>query len=71
MPRVSLEHLTKDFAVSRRENLRAVADLNLTIADRELVALVGPSACGKTTTLRLIAGLEDPTSGTVSAIRKI
>ena len=40
--------------------------LTLNVDDRELLVLVGPSACGKTTTLRLIAGLEDPTSGTIS-----
>ena len=35
------------------------------IADGELVVFVGPSGCGKSTLLRIIAGLEDPTSGDV------
>jgi multiple sugar transport system ATP-binding protein len=43
----------------------AVKDVDLSIADREFVALVGPSGCGKSTTLRMIAGLEDITSGEI------
>ena len=41
----------------------AVKDLSLEIGDGELLVLVGPSGCGKTTALRMIAGLEDITSG--------
>ena len=41
----------------------AVDDLTLEVADGELLALVGPSGCGKSTILRLIAGLEEATSG--------
>jgi multiple sugar transport system ATP-binding protein len=40
--------------------------LNLEVADKELLVITGPSGSGKTTTLRLIAGLEEPSSGTVS-----
>ncbi|MFQ5590180.1 MAG: ABC transporter ATP-binding protein, partial [Phycisphaerae bacterium] len=43
----------------------AVDGLNLSIAEREFVVVVGPCGCGKTTILRLIAGLEEPTSGTI------
>ncbi len=43
----------------------AVADLSLDIRDGELMVIVGPSGCGKTTILRLIAGLETPTSGEI------
>ncbi len=43
----------------------AIRDLSLAVADREFIVLVGPSGCGKTTALRLIAGLEEPTSGTI------
>ena len=41
----------------------AVHDLNLTVADGECLVLVGPSGCGKSTALRMIAGIEDITSG--------
>jgi multiple sugar transport system ATP-binding protein len=43
----------------------AVKDVSLSVADGELVVLVGPSGCGKSTVLRLIAGLDAPTSGRV------
>ncbi len=44
----------------------AVYDLDLSVDDGEFMVVVGPSGCGKTTVLRMIAGLEDITSGTVS-----
>ena len=43
----------------------ALENVNLTVADKEFVALVGPSGCGKTTCLRLAAGFEVPTAGRV------
>ncbi|MFN0159600.1 MAG: ABC transporter ATP-binding protein [Burkholderiales bacterium] len=44
----------------------ALQDINLTVRDREFVAIVGPSGCGKTTCMRMAAGLEFPSTGTVS-----
>jgi multiple sugar transport system ATP-binding protein len=44
---------------------RAVNDMSLEIADGEFLVLVGPSGCGKSTALKIIAGLEEPTSGEV------
>src|SRR5262249_57489122 len=44
----------------------ALENVNLTVADKEVVALVGPSGCGKTTCLRLAAGFELPTKGRVT-----
>lgn len=55
-----LEHLTKSFG-----EMTAVDDLTLTIAAGSFFALLGASGCGKTTTLRMVAGLEDPTSGRI------
>jgi thiamine transport system ATP-binding protein len=43
----------------------AVRDLDLTVGDREVVAVLGPSGSGKTTLLRAIAGLEQPTAGSI------
>ena len=45
--------------------VRAVRDLDLRIADGELMVIVGPSGCGKSTLLRLVAGLEEITSGAI------
>ena len=46
-------------------NVHAIKDISLEIADREFLVLVGPSGCGKSTLLRMIAGLEDITSGEI------
>jgi multiple sugar transport system ATP-binding protein len=59
MAAISLQQLGKVFPGGHV----AVRDLTLDIADGELMVLVGPSGCGKSTVLRLIAGLETPTSG--------
>jgi multiple sugar transport system ATP-binding protein len=61
MAAIELERLTKVYA----DGTRAVRELDLSIADGEFVVFVGPSGCGKTSALRMIAGLEDITSGTV------
>jgi ABC-type sugar transport system ATPase subunit len=58
MASVTFEHVTK-----RYDGTVAVRDLNLDVADGELLVLVGPSGCGKTTALRMIAGLEPITDG--------
>jgi multiple sugar transport system ATP-binding protein len=58
---IGLEALTKVYP----DGTRAVRELDLDIADGEFVVLVGPSGCGKTSALRMIAGLEDISSGTV------
>ena len=60
MARIQLENLSKVFG-----KRTAVEDLDLDIADGEFFFLLGPTGAGKTTTLRLIAGLEKPTVGRV------
>src|SRR5438045_618658 len=45
--------------------VRALVDCDLTVPLGEWLVLVGASGCGKTTTLRLIAGLEEPSAGTI------
>ena len=54
------ERVTKSYG-----SVDALTELDLDVADGELLTVVGPSGCGKTTALRLLAGLEDPSSGRV------
>src|SRR4051794_9361026 len=61
MAEVTLENIEKQYLTG----VTALRDFNLTVADGELVVLIGPSASGKTTALRVIAGLETPTRGVV------
>ena len=61
MSTVTLEGLTKIYA----NGVVAVQDLSLHVDDGEFVVIVGPSGCGKTTALRMVAGLEEITSGTL------
>jgi NitT/TauT family transport system ATP-binding protein len=63
---VRLDHVTKVFGHGARATT-ALADVRLEIAPGELVTVVGASGCGKSTLLSLVAGLDTPTSGTVTA----
>jgi multiple sugar transport system ATP-binding protein len=60
MAEVRLVNVSKRFG-----DVRAVADVTLSVADREFLVLVGPSGCGKTTTLRMVAGLEEVSGGEI------
>src|SRR5271156_6447354 len=61
MANVSLRHVSKRFG-----QINAVRDLSMAINDGEFIVLLGPSGAGKTTTLRLITGLESPDEGLIS-----
>ncbi len=61
MATVTFDHVTKKFG----DSVFAVNDLSLQVNDEEFLVLVGPSGCGKTTALRMIAGLEEQTSGDI------
>jgi multiple sugar transport system ATP-binding protein len=60
MAPITFEHVTKRF-----DETTAVDDLSIEVADGEFLVLVGPSGCGKTTALRMLAGLEEITSGRI------
>jgi ABC-type sugar transport systems, ATPase components len=60
MGSISLQHVKKSFG-----EVQIIPDISLDINDGEFVVFVGPSGCGKSTLLRLIAGLEDTTSGQI------
>jgi sn-glycerol 3-phosphate transport system ATP-binding protein len=64
---VSFHEVTKVFP----NGTTAVDALTCTIADGEFMVLVGPSGCGKTTALRMVAGLEEPTSGAIAIDGKV
>lgn len=58
---LELNHIGKTFT----DGTRALNDISLSFPHGELTALLGPSGCGKTTLLRIIAGLDSPSSGTL------
>ena len=57
--------VTFDHVIKRFGDVFAVNDLSLQVKDEEFLVLVGPSGCGKTTALRMIAGLEEQSSGDI------
>ena len=62
MAEVVLDKVNKQY----ENGFHAVQDLSIDIADGEFIVLVGPSGCGKSTALRMIAGLEDISTGTLT-----
>ncbi len=61
MASVTLDRINKTY----ENGFHAVQDLSIDIADGEFIVLVGPSGCGKSTALRMVAGLEDISTGTL------
>lgn len=64
---IEIKNINKSFEGKKSDELSVLEDINVHIDDGELVCLLGPSGCGKTTLLRLIAGLDHPTSGEIVA----
>ena len=60
MPVIEVSNLVRQFGAKR-----AVDNLSFSVEEGEILVIVGASGCGKTTTLRAIAGLDVPTSGTI------
>jgi ABC-type sugar transport system ATPase subunit len=67
MGKIVVRDVSKTFASDGRQGVavHALDQVNLEIADQEIVCLVGPSGCGKSTLLNMLAGFEAPTTGDI------
>ncbi|HXW99234.1 MAG TPA: ABC transporter ATP-binding protein [Methanomicrobiales archaeon] len=63
--KLAIRDLSKVFVTGTGEQVPALKDISLTVADEEFLCILGPSGCGKTTLLRIIAGLDSPTTGSI------
>ena len=61
-----IDRVSMRFDLPNGSSVQALKDVTLDLAEGELLSVLGPSGCGKTTALRILAGLDDATSGTVS-----
>lgn len=67
---VMLNQVSKTFSKENNTPLNVFNDIQLSIQEGEFIALLGPSGCGKSTLLSMIAGLDQPSSGTVLIDKK-
>jgi NitT/TauT family transport system ATP-binding protein len=65
MPAIELRGVTKKFATADGGTYTALKDLSMTVEEGQFCAVVGPTGCGKSTTLTLVSALERPSAGTV------
>ena len=65
---IELQEVTKRFLTPSGEAYTAIRDVSLSVAPGEFCAVVGPTGCGKSTTLGLISGLERPSQGSVQVM---
>ena len=65
MSGLSIDHLSMRFDLPNGSSVQALQDVNLTLAQGELLSVLGPSGCGKTTLLNIIAGFLAPTEGQI------
>ena len=63
---ISIKNLKKEFLTLEEEKITAVENMNLEVEAGDFVTFIGQSGCGKTTILRMIAGLETPTEGEIT-----
>jgi len=63
--KLSVQGVTKTYRDGRKL-VEALAPIDLTVADGEFVTLIGPSGCGKSTLFNIVAGVDEPTSGTIA-----
>ncbi|ABS70260.1 ABC transporter related (plasmid) [Xanthobacter versatilis] len=66
MSKLEYENVSKQFLTTRGKSVVALKDFNLTVEAGEFVCLLGKSGCGKTTVLRMTAGLDSSTSGLIT-----
>lgn len=66
MSKLEYENVSKQFLTTRGKSVVALKDFNLTVEAGEFVCLLGKSGCGKTTVLRMTAGLDSSTSGSIT-----
>ena len=71
MASLTIDHVTKFYTQKGLPPTRAVKDVSMRIKDGEIIGLVGSSGCGKTTTLRMVAGFESITEGTIKLGTKV
>ncbi len=63
--KISCEGVSKTFIQKGTQRVPVLNDVNLSVYEEELLVILGPGQCGKSTLLRLIAGLEEPSSGSI------
>lgn len=68
---LAISNVKKVYSGKRNEDIIALANTSMDIEEGEFVTIVGSTGCGKTTLLRLIAGLEIPSAGTISLAKKV
>jgi NitT/TauT family transport system ATP-binding protein len=70
VPAIELINVSRKFITPKGEALLALRDMSLTVQEGEFCAIVGPTGCGKSTTLGMITGLNPPSTGTVRVFGK-
>ncbi len=63
--KLSVSNVTKEYRLASGVTIQAMVDVSFDVVENELCMLLGPSGCGKSTVLRTVAGLEEPTAGTL------
>ena len=62
---LEVNNVSRTFVSEDHQSITALADISLSVRNKEFICILGPSGCGKTTLLRIIAGLEAASSGSV------
>ncbi|MFD2829378.1 ABC transporter ATP-binding protein [Corticicoccus populi] len=68
--KVNVSAVNKSFSKNKQQPLKVLENIDFSISDGEFVSILGPSGCGKSTILKLIAGLDIPTSGEIEVNKK-